>query len=410
MRQVHNEELLNFALENGMLDLSQIQCEIEMAKRVKYLKEHQHKVWQGKDGKWCTYLPDAKKGRKFIKKNTREDIEDCIVSFYKKLDESDCRTFGDVYEEWRAYQDKTVSDNTVSKYDTDKERYFTGTEFWDTDISAITEDDVKEFVIDSVKSKGLCKSATKGIFGYIDRTLTFAARHKYIPEVPTQYLSGKDFYQYSADSPRADVSPIISKEDYLLLENALRHDHIEHPGYIPSYAVEFASLTGMRVGEIAALRWDCIFDDHILIDKSEKYNSKTKKYFIDKTKNKKIRKFPLTQEIKELLTSIKKAELEAGYLSEWVFSDETGRISYRKICSCVKNKCRQLGITTRGIHAYRKTLNSNMRCNGVSPVVAASILGHSAQVNEQYYTFDVSSMDDKLRIVSMANEAMKKAE
>lgn len=32
MRQVHNEELLNFALENGMLDLSQIQCEIEMAK------------------------------------------------------------------------------------------------------------------------------------------------------------------------------------------------------------------------------------------------------------------------------------------------------------------------------------------------------------------------------------------
>lgn len=407
---MNNEELLNFALENGMLNLSQIQDKINMAKRVKYLKEHQHKVWQGKDGKWCTYLPDSKKGRKFVKKNTKEDIEDCIVSFYQQLDESDQKTFGDVYEEWRTYQDKTVSVNTASKYDTDKKRYFEDSDFWDTDVSAITEDDVRCFIIDSVKSKHLCKSATKGIFGYIDRVLTFAARHKYIHDVPTQYLSSKEFYQYSSDSPRADISPVISREDFLLLKKALLHDHLEKPEYIPSYAVEFASLTGMRVGEIAALRWDCIFDNYILIDKSEKYNSKTKEYYIDKTKNKKVRKFPLTQGISKLLTTIKKVELEAGYLSEWVFSDEYGRISYRKICSCVKNKCRQLGITTRGIHAYRKTLNSNMRCNGVSPVVAASILGHSTQVNEQYYTFDTSSMDDKLRIVSMANEAMKLAE
>ena len=67
------------------------------------------------------------------------------------------------------------------------------------------------------------------------------------------------------------------------------------------YAVQLAMLTGFRVGELAALRWDSITDDYIIVDKSEKYNRKTREYYIDKTKNKKIREYPITPEIRQLL-------------------------------------------------------------------------------------------------------------
>ena len=45
-----------------------------------------------------------------------------------------------------------------------------------------------------------------------------------------------------------------------------------------------------------------------------------------------------------------------------------------------------------------------MKCNGVSTTVAASLLGHSEEVNEKYYTFDTSSLKEKNNIVSQVNK------
>ena len=151
------------------------------------------------------------------------------------------------------------------------------------------------------------------------------------------------------------------------------------------------------------MTWDSIYDNFILIDKSEKFNRKTKEYYVAETKNKKVRKFPLTDEIKSLFDKNKRVEMENGYLSKWVFSNEDGRVHAPVISSCVKNKCRQLGIEEKGIHAFRRTLNSKMRCNNVPAVVASEIMGHTEAVNEEYYTYDITDMDTKKNIVSQIN-------
>lgn len=218
-----------------------------------------------------------------------------------------------------------------------------------------------------------------------------------------EFLAAKQFYKYSTTPVKSNESKIISNVDLKMLYKKFHEDYQETPDYIPTYAVEFASLTGMRVGEISALSWDCIFDNYILVNKSEKYNRITKEYFIDSTKTGKDRIFPITPEIRKLLTLIKRVELENGFLCKWVFADAGGRIHAPLISSCSKNKCRQLGIPEKGIHAYRKTLNSKMRCEGVSAPVAAALLGHSSEVNQEYYTFDVSDLDEKTRIVSKIN-------
>lgn len=148
--------------------------------------------------------------------------------------------------------------------------------------------------------------------------------------------------------------------------------------------IDLINGTGMRVGEIVALKWEDIHNEkgYFTIQRSEKFNRKTKEYFIDKTKNKKVRNFPLDEKITTLFTRVKKAEFAKGYLCEWIFANEEGRIHAPVVSSCIKNKCKQLRIPDRGIHAFRKTFNSNMRCAGVSEVVAASLLGHSPDVNK----------------------------
>ena len=60
----------------------------------------------------------------------------------------------------------------------------------------------------------------------------------------------------------------------------------------------------------------------------------------------------------------------------------------------------------KSIHAIRRTVNSNLRCNGVSATVAASLLGHTAKVNEENYTYDVSDMDYKMKMFSKINKSV----
>ncbi len=45
-----------------------------------------------------------------------------------------------------------------------------------------------------------------------------------------------------------------------------------------------------------------------------------------------------------------------------------------------------------------------MKCNGVSTTAAAALLGHTEKVNEENYTYDVLSMDEKKKIMKKAGK------
>lgn len=400
-------ELLKYAIENGIIDVEHVQEEINMKEREKILKEHPFSIWEGKNGKWYTYLPDKEKERgKILKKrNSQNEIENVVIEFWKKQEKKKKKvySFNDVYFMWREVQNQLVSENSVAKYDTDYNRFFRGTDFIKKNIKTIDEDCIKIFLCQTIKKYELGKESARKLYGYINNTIGYARKKKIIESNPLEFLKSKDFYKYCTERYKPDSKKIISENDMKELQKQFRKDHIKKPNYIPTYAVELASLTGMRVGELAALMWESITDEYIIIDKSEKSNRTKTEFYVDKTKNGKIRFFPMTDEIKKLLEKIKAVEQEYGYLCEWVFANENGRIHAPIISACAKTKCRQLGIDEKGIHAYRKTLNSNLRCRGVSATVAASMLGHTKEVNEQYYTFDVTDIKERARIVSEIN-------
>lgn len=398
-----NRDILNELFKLGIMLPTGLKEQIEMARRSELLKKHPYSIFYASDGRWATHLPDSKNGRRLIKRKNKTDLENAIVKFY----ESASPTFAEVYRCWRKYQDTMVTDSSITKYDSDEKRYFNGQAFAGVQIDTLTSDDVEVFMKERIDTLKLCQSATKTLYHYLDRVFEFAIRHSYIEKSPMQFMKAKDFYKYTHVSSRAKKSKIIP--DYELGQLLCRYerDLSKKPDNIPLYGVIFSSLTGMRVGEIAALMWDDIYDDYILVNKSQKYNPKTKEYYISKTKNTKIRKFPLTKQVKDLLARIAEVERIYGYLTEFVFSDYSGPINFRKISSCIKNKCRQIGIETVGIHSYRKTVNSVMAKNGVPASIRAALLGHSIQVNEKYYTFDASSMDDKILIMDDVNESMR---
>ena len=78
MININEKELLNYAIENGILNLSYVQTQVNMRKRDEILKLHSYKKWLGSDGKWRTYVTDRSKqsGRRIVKRNTEKDLDD----------------------------------------------------------------------------------------------------------------------------------------------------------------------------------------------------------------------------------------------------------------------------------------------------------------------------------------------
>lgn len=389
--------------DHGIIASAYLRKQLIMSIKEEILAKHKSRIYLSVDGRWATYIPDEKKGRRLIKRKSREDLEDAVVEAYAGKN----GRFIDVFHMYRIYHDQMVGENTKSKYDSNEKRYFLLEAFSYIPVENITSDDVEIFIRGKVESQKLCQGATKTLFNYCRATFDFAVRHDLIEKSPMRFLRAKDFYKYTYASERSKKEKLMSDDILIKLSEKYEEDLQRHSDNIPIYAVIFASLTGMRVGEIAALTWDSVHSDYILVDKSQKFNTKTKVYYIDTTKNSKIRKFPLTDDIRELLDRVAKVEKDNGFYCDYIFADEGGGINFRKIASCIKNKCRQLGIETYGIHAYRRTVNSKMAKNGVPVSVRASLLGHSAEVNQRYYTYDASSMDEKIDIISKVNSQMR---
>lgn len=402
MVKIEENNLLTYAIENGIINLSHIQMQVEMKQRKELLAMHQYKKWLGTDGKWRTYVFDSTKNnnRRIIKRNSEKELDDFLVGFYKSEDSD--MTFKKCYEKWRTVQDHLIADNSIYKYNTDYKRFFLNQEIENMRVKDITEDFLKVYFHDTIVLKSLNKRAFKHMYGYVSNTLTQACKDKIIKENPMQYFECKQFYKYCKESEKTLEDKIIIKKDLDKILKRLHEDINHKPEYMPNYAVKLAYLTGMRVGEISALEWKNINAEqgYFLIDKSEKYNRMTKEYFIETTKNKKKRIFPLDDDLIILFKEIWMVQQKYGFKSEYVFFGYNGRVHAGIISSCLKRKCKSVGVDCKGIHAFRRTLNSKMRCNGVPDVVAASLLGHSPQVNRDYYTFDISSLLEKKDIIS----------
>lgn len=401
-------ELLKFAIENGMLDTALVQEKIEMQKREEILKKHPYNIWEGKNGKWYTYLPDKEKGRILKKRVTRELLEQDIIIYYCTEQENQAISFEDYFFRYADLKKEIVSANTYERYGLDHKRYFSGTEFNASDITKITSEQIDLFIIKRIKELKLRKKAMKAMYGYIQAVFLSARVNRIISENPCDFINKVNFYfKYCHVDMYSIEKRTISKEQMKLLKEQFEKDYLYKPQYIPTYAVEFASLTGMRVGEIAALTWESIKDDIIIVDKEEIYERSTNTYYVaDYTKNRKPRIIPLTTDIRKHLERIRNIEENLGYIGKYVFSDQNGRVSKRRISECARNKSIQSGIDVKSIHAYRRTINSAMKIQGASSVVASSILGNTETVNDNYYTYDITDIAYKKSILENAYEMM----
>ena len=165
----NNEELLKYAVDNGMINLSYVQEQIEMNKREELLKKHPYKIWQGKEGKWYTYLPDEKKGRRMVKRSTRKAIEDMIVAYWKV--EAENPTIKELFYEWmeRKLEYRDICIGTFNRYEKDFRRFFEDeSKFSEVRVRNVDSKEIAPFLRKAIANYSLTAKAYSNL-----RTLTY---------------------------------------------------------------------------------------------------------------------------------------------------------------------------------------------------------------------------------------------
>jgi integrase len=235
-------------------------------------------------------------------------------------------------------------------------------------INQITRKKLKAF-FDKKYSEGLSLSTIKLMRAPINGVLSYAVELEQIESNPMRDLALK--YKKKP----FEIDPLTESESQLLLEQA---KIFMDGGYYP--AILCAIRTGMRIGEIQALKWSDIDFDNRQIEVKRSY----RKGRMTDTKNKKRRRVDmtlhLTETLKALRTSQKRDALKKGCpVSEFVFAgtrDELlNRITFKNALNrCTENaKLRQIRI-----HSLRHSYATIRLMRGHNVGDVSYQLGHSS--------------------------------
>lgn len=155
--KIKTDELLKFAIDNDMIDMSFVQEQIKMKKREELLNKHPYKIWEGKDGRWYTYIPDKEKRRVLKKKATQKVLENEIIKYWEA--ELEDPTIFDVFEEWnnRRLELKKISEATHLRNKQIFNRHYK--EFGKHRIKLIDEEQIVEFLEEQIAYYNLTAKA-----------------------------------------------------------------------------------------------------------------------------------------------------------------------------------------------------------------------------------------------------------
>lgn len=394
-------ELLQYILKNDMIDLSRMQSEIEMKKREYYLSQHPYAIWQGKNGKWFTRFPDDEKGRVLKKRNSEEDIKDLVIEFYKAKEEEPY--FKDVFNDWlnEKLELNEISKGTFDRYTNDYKRFFAGSDFENTKFNRITEDELDIFIRKTIVDKKLTQKAYSNFRTLILGTFKHAKKKKYT------IISISSFIKDLELSRNVFRKNIKNKEDQIFLEDEipLVTTYLKDNGTVLNLGLLLAFQTGIRTGELAALKFSDVKGKTIHIQRQEiKYkHSETNKCVHE------IKEFPksdagnryviITDSAVETIERVRRF----NHNSEFMFEVNGKRILTNSYNDGIGRVCKELKINRKSMHKIRRTYGTTLLDNNVDDSVIMEQMGHSdVSTTKKFYYYSNKNQKSKEAQISKA--------
>lgn len=219
--------------------------------------------------------------------------------------------------------------------------------------------------------------------------------------IPGKYSKTKRDFEVFTEAERAKLLSYMDRSSY-------QYDTL----------IKLAFATGMRKGELLALRWEDIYDGAIHVQRStaraihvdgDGNRTHAREVWEPKTKNA-VREIPLLKETQKMLSKHKVDQMEfflANRLGkpEYVFTTTNGTlIEATNLYSSYKSLLEHAGIKYRKFHAIRHTFATEAIRHGVDVKDLQLLMGHSDI--SMTYRYVQSDKDSKRNAIEMMGVMM----
>lgn len=398
------DEILSYISQNGTIDLRDVEEDMRKSRKEKILEKHPYSIYQGSDGRWRSHLPDERKkeGRKLIVKSNRDDLIDLICEYYtshdKDLAKESC-TLEDLYPLWIEYKSLHVSESTVISVNKDWRRYYQDSPIIKRPIKQLTKLELDTWIHEMIRKYSMGKHQYGNFSLIIRQMLEFA--------VDSEIVDSNVFLRVKVDKKRVltpelkkpDHTQVFNKSEEPLLVQHAWEQYEKGRNYVQRFVplgIVFMFYTGLRIGELSALKFSDIEGNKLNIQRMVCYS--TGEVINDTKGTFGVRQVPLTPEASAILAEIrsKREELELG-TDGYIFCPYDRPVNtYTAIQKAIKLYCKELGIEGRSIHKVRKTMISTMIDGGLNLNTSRQIAGHmDERTTLNNYYFDRSDEAEK---------------
>ncbi len=365
-------EILQNAVEFGIINMNSVLDMLMSKKKDAILKIHPYAITppSSSNGRWQTCYKDEKGKRKNIKAQSKEELLDKLIPIYFANTHIDNLTFYGLYEEWLAYKATvTNSSNTIKRHKQHYRKYFEPSVLHDMKIKKIDELILEQECNRIVREFNLSRKEWCNIKTILNGMFTYSIRKRYQIDNPMDKV--EIYVKYRQIVKKTGRTETYNTEELKELNQYLDKMYTETED-VAFLAVKINFLLGLRVGELAALKWeDCKDLSHLHIVREEVRNQETNQYeVVEHTKTNRDRFVILIPKAVSILEKIPRQ-------GKYIFMRDGERITSRQIAYVLEKFAERQGVRTKSTHKMRKTYASNLNANGVPLDCIREMLGHS---------------------------------
>ena len=372
---------------------------------------------QEKNGKWYAVITYKDKGKAKSKwystgltvKGNKRKAESLLQEKRKEFDARLCGedntcniTLRELYPEWIKYKAVISSAATnVIRIESSWKKFYESEsqDIIDMPLRLFTKLDLQEWSYKLVKKYNMTAKQYGNFSLIIRQMLDFAVDKGFISQNIYKEVS-RPTKLLRKERKKPSKTQVYSEEEQRLLEEAAWQDfmtntrRVKYP--LAPLGIIFMLQTGVRAGELCALRYDDILDGKE-IHVQRMHQSKTKQ-IVDHTKSDNgDRLIPLTSKAQKVIKMAQEAQREKG-ISKYIFSINNEKpMEEYAINDTLKTLCNKLGILYRSSHKLRKTVVSKLIDGGVNIDTVREIAGHADEKTTlTYYCYD-RNVDEERR-------------
>lgn len=212
-------------------------------------------------------------------------------------------------------------------------------------------------VLDSVLAAGRSKAHQKKIKNTINMIYNWAIEERIVRGIHSSPVHGLQIVV--TEDKRPEILKI--SEIRTLLYEAKVHNHEWYPVWA------MALLTGMRNGELYALKWEDVDLDNSVITVQRSYNNRVKSF--KSTKAGYWRTVPISEDLKGVILDLKKtskSEFVLPRLTYWARGEQA---------KVLKDFCRFINIEPIKFHTLRACFATQLLGDGVEPMKVMKVCG-----------------------------------